>query len=318
MKKLGLYAGGVLIALICILLIKTFSLPSNEYHVAGSNQAVPETYDGEMIANNLSKALQIRTLSHSDGARVEAAAFAEFADFLEETYPAFHNVAMRETVNHSLLYRWPGKNGNAKPVGLLAHIDVVPAENVENSAWTHPPFSGAIADGYIWGRGTLDDKGSLIAMLEAAERLTAAGFTPARDVYFLFGHDEEIGGDDGAGAIAALLKDRGIQFSFTLDEGSAITLGIINGVKRPVALISTAEKGYLNLRLTARGDGGHSSSPPPKQPLPKLRRQWWLYQIIRTRPALMARLFSYCIRSRMKHHSHNASSYPISGFSDQS
>jgi len=163
---------------------------------------------------------------------------------------------------HSLLFSWKGKDERLKPVLLMAHMDVVPVDAATESSWHHPPFSGQVADGYIWGRGTMDDKGSVIAILEAAENLLTSGFEPQRTIYLAFGHDEEVGGNNGAANIAAALRSRGVELEFVLDEGLNILSGIISGLSSPVALIGIAEKGYLTLRLTIETPGGHSSMPP--------------------------------------------------------
>jgi carboxypeptidase PM20D1 len=180
-----------------------------------------------------------------------------------------HATLTREIVNdYSLLYTWKGTDTNLKPILLLAHMDVVPVDSGTENKWTHPPFAGRISDGYIWGRGTMDDKVSVLGILEAVEELLEGGFQPRRTVYLAFGHDEEVGGKQGAAKIATLLKSRGVELEYTLDEGYAITDGILPGIVAPVAMIGIAEKGYLTLTLTVEeakaNDGcGHSSMPPP-------------------------------------------------------
>jgi carboxypeptidase PM20D1 len=181
--------------------------------------------------------------------------------WLEQTYPAFHRVATREIVNKSLLFTWKGKNPNAPPILLMAHMDVVPVVPGTEKDWSHAPFSGDIADGFVWGRGAIDDKGCLITLLEAAERLAQSGFTPERTIMFAFGQDEEVGGDKGNGAIAKLLAARHVHFAWVLDEGGAILNEPFPGVQQPIAFVAVAEKGYLSLQLVAHGTGGHSSRP---------------------------------------------------------
>ena len=163
---------------------------------------------------------------------------------------------------HSLLYTWEGSDPKAAPIALLAHQDVVPVAPGTEKDWQQPPFEGVIADGFIWGRGSWDDKGNLYAMLEAAEQMAKQGFRPKRTVYFAFGHDEEVAGIRGAKAIAATLAARGIKLDFVLDEGLLITDGIMKGLDKPAALIGVAEKGYATLVLTAQATPGHSSMPP--------------------------------------------------------
>ena len=216
------------------------------------------------IAGNLSTAIQFQTISHSLDRAPDNAAFSGFHEFLSETYPAVHEVMTLETVSgYSLMYRWPaGKPSSRKPVALLAHMDVVPVPAHGISDWRQPPFAGVIdADGTIWGRGALDDKGILISIMEAAERLVTAGFAPDRDIYLLFGHDEELGGDKGAALMAKRLEESGVQLAWAMDEGSAIVNGIIPGVESPVALISLGEKGSATLKFSAEDAGGHSSAP---------------------------------------------------------
>ncbi|HUO50956.1 MAG TPA: M20/M25/M40 family metallo-hydrolase, partial [Gemmatimonadaceae bacterium] len=141
------------------------------------------------------------------------------------------------------------------------HMDVVPVDPVALAQWHHDPFSGDIAGGFVWGRGTLDDKISVLAELEAVETLLGEGFAPRRTVYLAFGHDEEVGGT-GADSIVQVLKGRNIHPAFVLDEGGAIADGMFPGVTRPLALVGVAEKGYVSIELTVEAAGGHSSMPP--------------------------------------------------------
>ena len=209
----------------------------------------------------LAGAIRIPTISYEDRSRIDARQLDALANYLQQNFPRVHASLKRERVGGSLLYTWAGKDPNAKPILLLAHMDVVPVEPGSEKQWTHEPFSGDIAEGFVWGRGTLDDKGNLVALLESAETLLSKGFVPSRTIYLAFGHDEEIGGDEGAAKIAALLKSRGVKAEFSLDEGGVITQGIIAGVSKPVASIMVAEKGYVSIRLTAHAKGGHSSMP---------------------------------------------------------
>mgnify|MGYP001554356785 FL=1 len=144
---------------------------------------------------------------------------------------------------------------------MMAHMDVVPVEPGSESAWTHAPFSGDIADGFVWGRGTLDDKAGVLSNLEAVESLIAQGYTPRRTIYLAFGDDEEVTGR-GATDIIAVLRTRGVHPLAAFDEGGAITSGMIPGTSRPVAAVAVAEKGYASIELSVKGVGGHSSMPP--------------------------------------------------------
>jgi carboxypeptidase PM20D1 len=138
----------------------------------------------------------------------------------------------------------------------------VPVAPGTDKDWQHPPYEGIVADGFIWGRGSWDDKGNLYSMLEAAEILAKAGFKPKRTIYFAFGHDEETAGTHGAKNIAALLASRGVKLDFVVDEGLLITDGLVKGLDKPAALIGVAEKGYVTLVLNAVATPGHSSMPP--------------------------------------------------------
>jgi len=213
------------------------------------------------VTAHLSAAIRIKTISWNNDVPPESDAFSAFAAFLKTTYPSAHQTLTVEKINDSLLYRWPGKNRAKSPIGFIAHMDVVPVENGTENDWLQSPFSGAIHNDAVWGRGALDDKGSLITLMEAVERLAKSGFAPNRDIYLIFGHDEELGGGNGAGAMAKILHDRKIRFAWTLDEGSVLITGAIPGITIPLALISTAEKGSTSLNLIGKASGGHSSAP---------------------------------------------------------
>ena len=220
--------------------------------------------DAQALAQILGEAVRYRTISHGADKPPEGEAFLAFHEFLRQRFPRTHAALTRETVNrYSLLYRWPGKAPEGKkPALLLAHMDVVPISPGTEQDWDAAPFGGEIKNGYVWGRGTLDDKLGVIGILAAIEAMLASGEQPQRDIYLAFGHDEEQGGATGAAEIAKLLEARGLEFEFLLDEGGAVIDGLLPGARQPIAVIAPAEKGYVTLRLTARGKGGHSSSPP--------------------------------------------------------
>ena len=219
------------------------------------------------------EALRFETISHQDEALLDRVPFLEFHAFLERSFPRVHATLTREVVaDLSLLYTWPGSDPDRLPILLTHHFDVVPVPPEQLDEWEQPPFSGVVADGYLWGRGALDDKAGFMAIFEAVESLLAEGHAPDRTVYLAFGHDEEVGGDHGAGATAALLESRGVRLEFTLDEGMVVLEGLMPGVEAPIALIGIAEKGYLTLRITAKAPGGHSSTPPPHTAIGRLAR----------------------------------------------
>lgn len=212
--------------------------------------------DAAAAVEHLSTALRFETVSYED--KTDAPAFERFRAWLAETYPRFHASVQRSVVaDGTLVYEWTGRDPLLQPIVVMAHQDVVPVP--EPARWTHPPFSGTIADGYIWGRGALDNKSSLIAIMEAAESLVAAAHVPERSVIFVFGHDEESGGA-GARSAAELLAGRGISAAFVFDEGG-LSLSDTPLTNRPMTLVGIAEKGYLSLQLEVKVAGGHSNAP---------------------------------------------------------
>lgn len=219
--------------------------------------------DSGRAATHLAGAVRFPTVSHQDRGLVDIEAFAGLHKYLEESYPLVHEKLNRQVIaDHSLLYTWQGRYGHLKPIILMSHLDVVPVVRGSEKAWTHPPFAGEIAGGYVWGRGTLDDKVGVIGILEAVEKLLGQNFQPSRTIYLAFGHDEEIGGLKGAAAIARRLEEQGVKAEFTLDEGMTIIEGVIPGLAAPMALVGVAEKGYVSLELSVDAEGGHSSMPP--------------------------------------------------------
>jgi len=224
--------------------------------------ALPEV-DAQSAALHLSQTLRFPTISHEDPAGFDSGAFALLHAYLRQSYPRAHSELQVEVVGlASLLYTWQGEDPDLPPVVLMAHQDVVPIEPGTEENWSHRPFGGEVADGYVWGRGAMDDKGSLVAILEAVETLLAQGFRPRRTVYLVFGHDEEVGGEAGAAAVAELLKGRGVQPFFVLDEGGAIADGFLPGLDRPIATVGVAEKGSASVEIEVEVEGGHSSVPP--------------------------------------------------------
>ena len=216
--------------------------------------------------------LRIPTISHSDESLTDWAQFDLFISELARLYPALHATLDLEIIaGHSLLYRWKGSADGA-PTVLMAHYDVVPADD---EGWDYPPFAATLVgegdDTLVWGRGTLDDKGALVSVLEAVERLVSSGFVPQNDVYLSFGHNEETAGD-GAAAIVAVLEGRGIRPALVIDEGGAIAEGVFPGVTAPVAYVGVSEKGITTLVLSVDQVGGHASTPPKLTATARLAR----------------------------------------------
>lgn len=213
--------------------------------------------DAMQIARNLSAAVQLQTISFDDNS--PTGPFEEMHRLLVKQYPLVHQHLKKEIVNRlSLLYTWQGTEPELPPVAFLAHMDVVPA-NVAD--WTHPPFAGDIADGFIWGRGVIDMKCQLISLLEAAEALLVSGFSPRRTIYLAFGHDEEIGGGNGARAITEILQERDVRLDALMDEGGGVAGGVAPGIKGLIANIAYAEKSFANVRLEVTARAGHASMP---------------------------------------------------------
>lgn len=251
------------IVVICgVVLFKALTFTSKQIE---SEPMTAITIDKQRAAKNLSQAIRYKTISSQDPSKFDDDQFTAFHKFLAEAFPKIHSQLKKEVINnYSLLYTWKGSDESLKPVVLMAHFDVVPVSHGTESNWTYPPFSGRIADGYIWGRGSLDDKGCLLSTMEAVETLLADGYKPRRTVYLAYGHDEEIDGNNGAAYIAESLKSRNVKAEWIMDEGAIITKGLVPGVAPPVSLVGIAEKGYLTLVLTVEQEGGHSSMPPPR------------------------------------------------------
>ena len=235
--------------------------------------ALQFTQDGEGIAATLASVVKRRTVSTSLDSPAPATELEALRADLAAAFPHAHKTLEQEVIGeHSLLYTWKGSKRSNSPIILCAHMDVVPVEPGTEAAWTHPPFDGVVEGGFVWGRGTLDDKASLIAILTAVEAMVVADFTPVRTVLLAFGHDEEISGRSGAARIAETLAARGVHAELALDEGSAIVEGVVTDVPAPVAAIGIAEKGYLSVDLKAELPGGHSSTPARENALTVLAR----------------------------------------------
>lgn len=233
-------------------------------------QLLPAARAGE-AARHLAEAVRFKTISHQDPGLLDRDAFLNFHRFLRNTYPLTFSTLAVEPVNDlSLILEWPGQSEERAPVLFTAHMDVVPIEPGTEDGWTHPGFAGVIDDGVIYGRGTLDDKVGVISLLEATERLLAEGFVPQRRIVLAFGHDEEVSGTQGAAFIAKRLQEKGLHFAFMVDEGGLLVTGSSQLPDRRLAVVNVAEKGYYTLRLTATGEGGHSSMPPAHTSVGKL------------------------------------------------
>lgn len=261
MRTISLMAGAALLLLVGFTAIVTARYDAVQLPV----EPAPAVTVDHHAAERLAGALRIRTISAEDPGAFDAAAFGALHGYLQSMFPRVHAQLQRDVVGtHSLLYTWAGREPSLKPILLVGHLDVVPVEPGTERQWQHDPFGGDISEGFIWGRGAIDNKSTVLGTLEAIDLLLGDGFQPVRTMYLAFGHDEEVGGADGARAIAAVLKSRGVELEMVLDEGGVIVDGVFPGLSDPVALIGIAEKGFVTIELSTRVGGGHSSLPPPQ------------------------------------------------------
>lgn len=230
---------------------------------------VGDTIDREYTAvdheaiDRLSDAIQYQTISYEDTTVIDYSQYEEFILFLEENYPNLHEKAELTRIGkYSLLFKWEGDNQSLKPALFLGHYDVVPVSEDSEEFWDYPAFSGEIAEGFIWGRGGLDDKSGIMSVVEAAEQLMEEDFQPSRTLYIAMHHDEEVGGLRGAKQVSKYLDENYIELEFLVDEGPPVAIEILENVNVPIALIGVAEKGSVNIELVYRQEGGHSSMPP--------------------------------------------------------
>ncbi|GLR19717.1 peptidase M20 [Portibacter lacus] len=233
------------------------------YHAPETIQV--EKLEMEVDAGAISRfqgAIRIPTISYPD--RADTATMLTFHEYLETEFPMIHGSLEKQVVGDlSLVYHWKGKDSSVDPALFLAHMDVVPVDESSESNWDFDAFSGEEVDGYILGRGTMDDKGSVLSILEATEGLLKKGFVPEHDIYFAFGHDEEIGGEMGAVKIVEKFAKEKLKFSFIIDEGLVVITDGLSGISKPIGLIGLAEKGAMSMTLTVNlENGGHAMMPP--------------------------------------------------------
>ncbi len=254
-----------LLVFAAIFTVNTISFSSKQVTV----QPVEPVKIEDAAVERLAGALRLPTVSEEG--KIDTAAFRLLDTFFQKNYPLVDSMLEKTTIGgFSHIFKWQGQNAHLSPILLMAHLDVVPVED-GGSQWSVEPFSGKIGDGYLWGRGSMDDKSSACGILEAIEMLLQVDYIPQRTVYVAFGHDEEIGGEQGAKQIAAYFKQKNIEFDFVLDEGNLIVEDALPGLDQPLALIGIAEKGYATLELTVNLDeGGHSSMPPPGSAINRL------------------------------------------------
>ena len=264
---IGLYIAlgilAVILVLAAIIVTRTLRFVPTD---SKREEPVPVRFNGNKAVSDLSQMIRCKTVSHRDKSLDDSSEFEKFKELLPKLFPLVYQRCELENVNdRAMLFRWRGKSVD-NPTVLMAHYDVV---SVVDELWDKPAFDGIVENGVIWGRGVIDTKGSLNAILQAAEQLIADGYVPKSDVYFAFGGNEEVNGD-GAPAIVKLFKDRGIVPGMVLDEGGAVVEGVFPGVSAPCAVVGIAEKGMLNVEYVVNGGGGHSSAPLPNTPIDRL------------------------------------------------
>lgn len=281
----------IIIALVAIVIIRTFTYPfagNTDQSGAGMVKVEVSTRSLERFSGGI----RIPTVGAADYADVNFEPFDRFKEYLAQSYPAVYEATEQTVINeYGLVFRWKGRNTSAKPLLFLSHYDVVPADESDgqedtvrenifspddpytgesadyHTAWDYPPFSGAVAGGNVYGRGTLDMKCMLFAVMESADALIGQGFVPERDIWFAFGQDEENGGLHGAIEIAKYFSQQGLEFAAVYDEGGLIVAPGVGGIDKPLALVGLAEKGFATVSIKVKGMGGHSSIPPARTAL---------------------------------------------------
>ena len=250
----------VIVFFTAFLLIRTLSLHRREKNVEPVENI---KLDNQLIARHLSDAIRCQTISNQEISEKDFSPWLQLHDVLKKNYSLLNKALIKQEINrYSLVYKWPGKNSTLKPILFTAHLDVVPADKDTEKQWTHPPFHGVVDKEFVWGRGALDMKNHLVALMEAVEFLVREGYSPKRTIYLAFGHDEEIYGLEGALEISQWLEKQGIKLGAVLDEGGNINQGILKDQNFPLAAVSAGEKGFLTLNVSAHGKPGHSSAPP--------------------------------------------------------
>ena len=272
MKKVLFGILAVLVIFMAFIIFNTLTFKSTQLKV----EQIEKVQIPKNAIENLQGALELKTISYENPEDFDSVPFVDFNAFLSSTYPLADSLLNHQIFNEfSHLYEWKGTDASLKPIILMGHIDVVPIASPEK--WSVDPFGAEIMDGKIWGRGTIDDKFSVIGIMEAIEMLLEEGFQPKRSIYLSFGHDEEVGGELGAVAIVNYLKKEGIEAEYVLDEGYAITQKLIPGMDPDVAMIGIAEKGSTTIEFTVDLEGGHSSQPAQETAIDVLSKA--IYQL---------------------------------------
>ena len=256
----------VLMLILVLMAVLVFNAVKFKAQDTGPRQVEEVSVNGQRARDNLSTLIKYATVSNADYDKTDKALFRAYREKLKELYPAVTAASeYKELGNTAMLFKIKG-HSDAQPTVLMSHYDVVP---VVEERWQHPPFSGEIIDGVMWGRGTLDTKITMVGIMEALEGLLTEGFVPENDIYLSFGGDEEVAGIS-APAVVDYLESMGVQPALVLDEGGAVVDGVFPGVDKSIAVIGIGEKGMCEVKFTATSTGGHSSTPPKHTSLGKL------------------------------------------------
>jgi carboxypeptidase PM20D1 len=253
----------VLLAVALVATIVVYRTISVQYEIPEVETVHFEDIPLDHAVTRLSQAIRFQTVSTQDNGDHYLPEFDAFMDFVRESYPVIHeNLTLKIINGYTLLYKWEGSRPGLPAAMMQGHYDVVPVEPGTHGDWTHPPFKGVVADGFVWGRGAIDDKSGIFSYLEAVNYLLERGFEPERTVYLALNHDEEVGGRQGARKVADYLLENDIEIAFLVDEGMPVAEKIMEGLEHPIAMIGVAEKGYLSIEMEVTKEGGHSSMPP--------------------------------------------------------
>jgi len=254
---------GALIVLLAVVLVRTFRFKPIEEECPKAEKV---TLNKEKIVEDMADMIRCKTVSYRDDSLIDKEEFAKFEALLQERFPCVYRACTFQKVGKTgLLYHLKGKSA-ADPSVFMAHYDVVP---VVESGWDKPAFDAVIENGVLWGRGTLDTKGTLCGVMEAAEQLLADGFVPANDIYFAFSGEEEINGDS-CPVMVSWFEEQQIRPALVVDEGGAVVENVFPGVIGECAVVGIAEKGMADIELIMEGNGGHASTPPVRTMLGQL------------------------------------------------
>lgn len=261
-----LMAGAAFALFVAIVVLRALAFRPDR--IVATDTPAPQ-FSAKELASRLSRIIQLATVSSRDDSQVDWEAFERFRSLIESLYPKVSSTCERHLVGRSgVVYRLKGQRSD-NPTVLMAHYDVVSADS---EGWIHPPFSGEIdGEGVLWGRGAIDTKITVCAILEALERHLEEGFVPAHDLFLSFSGDEEIMGPS-APAIVSWMEGKGIKPALVLDEGGAVVTNVFPGVSKPCAVVGISEKGVLDIEFSVEAAGGHASAPPVRQPVVSLAR----------------------------------------------